>query len=149
MHVSNGNRKAEVIAFGKSDSKIPLVKRHDLTNHIFLRVSYGIQLNASIGRSELRRKVVTDDRNAICINTSYMVLITVVAIALFVIGTRVVQPVRTCIPDFGIDDSCFRTWSGKPAATQIGCVVKPAPWVGCWVKNNHRRTSRCFAIANP
>ena len=147
LHITDGNGEAEIVAFRESNAEISLVKRHHLTHHYFLSVCNGVELNTLVSSAKLRCEIIADDGNAIGIIARHMVLITIVAITLLVVGTGVVQRVRTCILDSGINDCCFRAGASHPATTQIRCVIKSTSWIGRWINGGHSRTGRRFTVA--
>ena len=120
-----------VVAFDKPHSDVLLVERHDLPSHGLLDLGDRVELNARIGGSELIGKVVIDHIDAICIRACYVVLVTVVAIARFTIGSWKIQRIRVGVLDLRADDRSFGSWTCQPASTEIHRRTKAATWVAC------------------
>ena len=85
LHVTDSDREALVVTFYESHTEVLFIERGDLAGHRLLNFSDRVELDASVGRSQLRCKVVVDHFDAVGIRASHVVLIAVVAIASFAV----------------------------------------------------------------
>ena len=131
LHIANGDREALVVAFDKSHTDVFFVERDNLPRHRLLDLGDRIELYAGIGSPELRGKVVIDDFDAIGVRAGDVMLVAIVAITCFAVGTWEVQCVRGRVLDLRANNRCLSTWTCQPTSTQIHRRAKSTSWIAC------------------
>ena len=148
LHVAHGDREAQIVALGEPNTQVTLIERKYLPNHVLLRLSDRIQLNTAIGISQLRRKIVAENCDPICIHSRHVMLVSIVSIALLVVCARIVQRVRGFVPNVRVDDYSLSTRARKPTAAEVNRIVKTTSCVGCWIDLRDSGTDWRLAITN-